>query len=261
MADENLHYQIDPVLAPVVVQAFTRYLEGATIKEITKELNAKGVRSKRGKEISENTVSLMLNNRKYIGEYRFRDVVVPNGIPAIVPQDLFDRVQERMAANKKAPAKHKAEDEYLLTTKLFCGTGKCMMAGEIGTRQNDTTYRYYKCPGVKYHRGCDKKTVRKAWIEDLVIQQIKEIIFDDDLIEKLADIVISVQEQENTVVPVLQRQLVKIEKGIENMLNAIQQGIITPSTKQRMDELEMRKNQLIVQIGKEEIAKPSFTKD
>jgi site-specific DNA recombinase len=54
---------------------------------------------------------------------------------------------------------------------------------------------------------------------------------------------------------------VKIEKGIENMLNAIQQGIITPSTKQRMDELEMRKNQLIVQIGKEEIAKPSFTKD
>ena len=136
-----------------------------------------------------------------------------------------------------------------------------MMAGEIGTSQNDTTYRYYKCPGVKYHRGCDKKTVRKAWIEDLVIQQIKEIIFDDDLIEKLADIVISVQEQENTVVPVLQRQLVKIEKGIENMLNAIQQGIITPSTKQRMDELEMRKNQLIVQIGKEEIAKPSFTKD
>ena len=95
----------------------------------------------------------------------------------------------------------------------------------------------------------------------MVIQQIKEIIFDDDLIEKLADIVISVQEQENTVVQVLQRQLVKIEKGIENMLNAIQQGIITPSTKQRMDELEMRKNQLIVQIGKEEIAKPSFTKD
>ena len=261
VADENLHYQIDPVLAPVVVQAFTRYLEGATIKEITKELNAKGVRSKRGKKISENTVSLMLHNRKYIGEYRFRDVVVPNGIPAIVPKELFDRVQERLAANKKAPAKHKAEDEYLLTTKLFCGKCKCMMAGESGTSQNDTTYRYYKCPGVKYHRGCDKKTVRKVWIEDLVIQQIKAIIFDDDLIERLADMVIEVQEQENTIIPVLQRQLAEVEKGIENMLNAIQQGIITPSTKQRMDELEMRKNQLIVQLGKEEIAKPSFTKD
>ena len=81
------------------------------------------------------------------------------------------------------------------------------------------------------------------------------------LIERLADMVIEVQEQENTIIPVLQRQLAEVEKGIENMLNAIQQGIITPSTKQRMDELEMRKNQLIVQLGKEEIAKPSFTKD
>ena len=61
VADENLHYQIDPVMAPIVVEVFTRYLEGTTIKEITKELNAKGIRSKRGKEISENTVSLMLH--------------------------------------------------------------------------------------------------------------------------------------------------------------------------------------------------------
>ena len=54
-------------------------------------------------------------------EYTYRDVVVPDGIPAIVPQDLFDRVQEKLAKNKKAPARHKAEDDYLLTTKLFCG--------------------------------------------------------------------------------------------------------------------------------------------
>ena len=255
--DENLHYRIDPVLAPVVVRAYERYLEGATIKEI----NAKGIRSRRGKEISENTVSLMLHNRKYIGEYRFRDVIVPNGIPAIVSQDLFDRVQERMASNRKAPAKYKAQEEYLLTTKLFCGKCKCMMAGESGTSQNETTYRYYKCPGVKYHRGCDKKTVRKDWIEEIVIKQIKAIIFSDSLIEKLADMVLEIQNQENTVIPILQQQLAETEKSIENMLNAIQKGIITPSTKQRMDELESRKNELILQIGKEKTAKPSFTKE
>ena len=202
-----------------------------------------------------------LINRKYIGEYRFRDVIIPNGISAIVPQDLFDCVQERMAANKKAPAKHKAEDEYLMTTKLFCGKCKYMMAGESGTSQNETTYRYYKCPGVKYYRGCDKKTVRKGWIEELVIQQIKAIIFDDDLIEQLADMVLEVQKQENAVVPVLQRQLAKVEKSIENMLNAIQQGIITSSTKQRMDELENRKSELLTQIGKKKITKPMLIRD
>lgn len=171
-ADGDLRYKIDPIMAPIVVEAFTMYSEGSTMKDIARKFNTRGIRTKRGTEISINTITSKLHNRKYIGECQFRDVVIPNGVPAIVLQELFDRVQERTAANKKAPAKHKAEDEYLLTTKLFCGKCKSMVAGESGTSRNEATYRYYKCPGVKYHRGCDKKTVKKLWIEDYVIEQI-----------------------------------------------------------------------------------------
>ena len=56
-----------------------------------------------------------------IGELKFRDVVVPDAIPPIVPLELFEDVQEKIAKNKKAPARRKAEDDYLLTTKLHCG--------------------------------------------------------------------------------------------------------------------------------------------
>ncbi len=49
-----------------------------------------------------------------------------------MPEDLFERVQDMMKANKRAPAKH-TEDEYILTTKLFCGKCKCLTAGESGT--------------------------------------------------------------------------------------------------------------------------------
>ena len=80
-----------------------------------------------------NSVQRMLSNRRYMGEYTFRDIVVPDGIPAIVPKELFDRVQEKMAKNKKAPARHKAEDDYLLTTKLFCGYCGAYLCGESGT--------------------------------------------------------------------------------------------------------------------------------
>ena len=41
----------------------------------------------------------------------------------IVSAELFNDVQEKMLKNKKAPARRKAEDDYLLTTKLFCGYG------------------------------------------------------------------------------------------------------------------------------------------
>ena len=47
-----------------------------------------------------NSVGHILHNRRYIGEFRYRDVIVPDGIPAIVPQDLFDRVQEKLAKPK-----------------------------------------------------------------------------------------------------------------------------------------------------------------
>lgn len=58
----------------------------------------------------------MLKNRRYLGEYKFREIVHKNAFPAIISKDLFERVQERMVKNQKAPARHKAEDDYILTT-------------------------------------------------------------------------------------------------------------------------------------------------
>lgn len=260
--DSNQYFQIDPITAPAVLDAFKHYADGASMQEITDEMNIKGIRTKRGGKISINSVTRMLHNRKYIGEFKYRDIVQPDGIPVIVPQELFERVQERMAANKKAPAKHKAEDEYLLTTKLLCGKCQCYMVGESGTsRQKNKVHRYYKCVSVKNHKGCDKKTVRKEWIENLVIDYIRRIIFDDELIEMLADKIMEMQGAENTTLPLLKKQYAGTQRSIDNLLNAIQQGILTPSTKQRMEDLERQKSELSVQIMKEEMAKPTLTKD
>ncbi len=259
--DENQFYQINPVTAPAVLEAFQNYANGATMQEITDELNIKGIRTTQGTKVTLNTVTRMLHNRKYIGEYQYRDVVIPNGIPAIVPVKLFESVQERAAANKKAPARHKAEDEYLLTTKLFCGYCGCLMTGESGTSHTQELYRYYKCRGIRNGNGCTKKTVRKYWIEDVVIGLIQKFIFDDELLDKLADTLVERLGAENTTLPILLRQLAEVEKGIENILNAIQAGIFTSSTKQRLESLEAEKQELSVQIIKEEVSRPSISKD
>ena len=71
-----------------------------------------------------------------------------------MPQELFDRVQDMMVKNKKAPAHHKAEDDYLLTIKLFCGY--------CGASRSGAVHHYYKCVSVKKRRAdCKKKAVRK----------------------------------------------------------------------------------------------------
>ena len=47
-----------------------------------------------GGKLTCSSMNTMLKNRRYIGELSFRDIVVPDAIPAIVPKDLFDRVQK-----------------------------------------------------------------------------------------------------------------------------------------------------------------------
>lgn len=46
------------------------------------------------------------------------------------------------------------------------------------------------------------------------------------------------QRQENTAVSLLNKRLDEVNESISNILSAIEQGIITPSTKQRLEELE-----------------------
>ena len=259
--DEQQYFQIDPLVAPAVLDAFKSYAKGATMQEITDDLNIKGIRTTQGTRITLNTVTRMLHNRRYTGEYQYRDVVVPGGIPAIVPKELFERVQERAASNKKAPAKHKAEDEYLLTTKLYCGYCQCLITGESGTSRSKEVHRYYKCRGTRKGGTCEKKTVKKKWIEDAVILLIQKFILDDALMDRLADKLIEKLNAENTVLPLLCKQLTETQKGIDNIINAIQAGIFTASTKQRLEELEAEKSELSVQILKEEMAKPSITKE
>ena len=118
---EDRHFEIDPLAAPYILEAYKKYDAGATITEIRDWMNEHGIRNTLGNPMTFNSVEHLLKNRRYIGEFKYRDVVIPDGIPAIVPKELFDSVQDKMEKNKKAPSRHKAEDDYLLTTKLYCG--------------------------------------------------------------------------------------------------------------------------------------------
>ena len=259
--DSERKFHIDPLASPFVLESFTKYRDGLTMKEIRDWLNENGIKNPVGGEFTYNSVEHMLKNRRYIGELKFRDVVVPDAIPPIVPLELFDDVQEKIAKNKKAPARRKAEDDYLLTTKLFCGYCGALMFGESGTSRTGEVHRYYKCATAKKHKGCKKKTVRKEWLEDLVIAETMKLIQDDAVIDAIVAEVMELQDQENTTLPLLEKQMREVENGIENMLNAIQAGVLTNSTKSRLEKLEAQQKELEVRIAEEKIARPRLSEN
>ncbi|MBQ7121069.1 MAG: recombinase family protein [Clostridia bacterium] len=260
--NNDKRFELDPVVAPAIREAFEQYVNGASMLEIVNEMNSKGIRNSRGNKININIVTRMLHNRRYLGEYRYKDTVVTTAIPRIVSDELFEKVQEKLKVNQKASAKHKAEEEYLLSTKLFCGKCGKAMNGESGTSATkDRIYRYYKCMGVKKHLGCDKKTEKKELIEDIVVGYARQMLDNEALLNEIADSIMEALNADNTLLPVLYKERRDIEKKIDNMLDAIQQGIITASTKQRLEELEQQKKELVIQIAKEEKARPKLTKE
>lgn len=108
---------------------------------------------------------------------------------------------------------------------------------------------------------CDKKTVKKEWIEDIVVKHTHEMMIDDNVIEDIASIVFRNAKKENPAIQLLKQRLSETENALNNILRAIEEGIITPTTKQRMIELEQTRDEIKLKLIKEEMKKPTITKE
>jgi len=168
--DEDKKFQIDEKTAPVVQKIFEMYASGSTIFQIINHLNERNIKTSRGVEFNKNSLRLMLSNKRYIGIYTYKDKEIKDGIARIISDELFYKVQEILQKNKKAPARAKAKDEYLLTTKLFCGHCKAMMTGMSGTARTGAIHNYYACNNrlmIVFNAGNRPVTVDTELIDEL----------------------------------------------------------------------------------------------
>ena len=134
------------------------------------------------------------------------------------------------------------------------------MAGESGRGCKGIVYHYYKCSGAKRKLGCKKKAIRKNWIEDVVVKYTVTQVLTDTVISRIADAIVIMQEQEDTVTPVLKQQLQQCETEIRNVMKAIRQGILTDSTRECLEELEQQRDSLRGSIAQLQLERRKFTK-
>lgn len=261
---EDRKYKIDPVGAKIVQEIFQMYADGMSTTQIIKECNERGYKTSRGNSFNKNSLRTMLKNDKYIGVYRFMDVVIEDGVPPIISRELFNKVQATLSHNFSARARNKAKEDYLLTTKLFCGHCGASMVGESGTSKSGKVHFYYKCVDRKRKHSCNKKVEKKDWIEEVVVRFTVEKVLTDENIDRIATKAMEIIEKESadtTYIEGLQSELKDINKKIKNIMTAIEEGIITSTTKGRLEELEAEKNEVEGRIAREEMKKPLLTKE
>lgn len=240
-------FVIDVETAPTVRLIYELYAKGKTISEIVEILNSKGLRTLRNRPFTQNSLRTMLKNEKYIGIYTFKDEIRIEGtIPPIVDEELFYKVQEMLRYNQKAAAHKNSPAEYLLTEKLFCGRCGEMMVGVSGTSHTGMRHHYYYCAAQR-KKKCTKKPVRQAWIENLVIEHVIALLQDEKLISFIAENTYQYYLEQNTdssYTESLQKALADVEASISNLIRALEAGIFSSSTKQRLEELEEQKTEL-----------------
>ncbi len=223
VVDKDKKFQVDPESALTVKYIFESYVKGDTVTKITENLNNQGFKNPRGRKFSKSSVMLILQNKRYIGIYTYKGTETPGGIPRIISDELFNKAADKFAKNKKAPARLKAQEEYILTTKLFCGHCKEMMVGYSGTSRNGKVHHYYACKNrIKKEKTCAKQYVQKDYIENLVIDKCREILTADN-IAKIAKEIVSSCEKGNDLTEMkrLEKQLKDIERKQNNLMNAI----------------------------------------
>ena len=257
-------YEIDPYEAKAVREIFERYARNEPIIDIVRWLNDNGYKTTTGGQFNKNSLRRILTNDKYIGVYRYDDIVIEDIIPPIIDRELFERVQSTFEYNKHFRAKQKAIDPYLLTGKLFCGHCGAMMIGESGTSRHGTTYRYYKCATRKREHACDKKIERKEWVERIVVEYTINHVLTDENIEKIAEKVVELITQEysdKSMLAELTARLDDVTARFSNLLKALEQGVISESVANRISELEKEKKSLEKKIASEKMSKSTITKD
>lgn len=243
---EDGRFAIHEAEAEIVREIYRKVAEGAAFVDLCNDLNGRGIKTKKGGLWNKGSFHRMLTNETYIGVYRYSDVRIEGGVPAIIDKALFLEVGQKLKTKKNPQGRHRENGEYMLTGKLFCGPCGSPMVGVAGTGKHGELHHYYVCQKRRRREGCEKQNVVRDWIERVVVSATLEAVLQPEVIEWVADQVMAYQEREANSAQLLslRDQLEASQKGIENILKAIEAGIITPSTKRRLQELEAEAQRL-----------------
>ena len=245
-------FSVDEEAAAIVREIFERYASGEKRADIVRELQRRNVKTSLGKAFTYNSLSRLLHNKRYLGIYMYQGTETPGGMPRILDDALFYKVQDMMERSKHMPGHVLAKEEYLLTTKLFCGYCKEMMVGYKGTSKTGRSYHYYCCRKARKHE-CHKKIIGKRLIEDRVIAACLSLLTDENMAfiaQKIAEE--CSRDPENLTIKMLKRSIKEANTAIDNLLIAIESGQAVETLSERLTRRQAEKADLEAQLAVEQ---------
>ena len=262
--DEEKRFIINEETAPIVKQMFEMLANGYNYAEIARYMNERGIPTSRGGKWNKNSFHSIFANRRYLGKYIFQGNEIDGGMPRIIDDELFEEVQRVLEKYAQAPSRGKALEEYLLSEKLICGKCGNKMTGISGTSKNMTVHHYYKCNGNP-KANCDKRSVRKQFIEDEVINAIVGAngVLTDEFIDMVAaETYLLIQAERNdSEIKRIEGVITDNQSAINNLMQALMRGKIADTLLAQIEKLERENAELNATIESEKALQINYTYD
>ena len=247
---EDKRLTIDEKEAPAVREIYTQYAEGKTKSEIAKWLNDHGYRTRHGKQFTCNNFNTILANPAYSGHAKCRDIEIET--PAIIEKELYDTVQNKLAAN--APARGKKTDKryFALTGKLYCGLCGRAMTSDLGTSQNGTVHAYYSCSRRKTAHGvrggkCKKKSERQDFLEWYIVRQTMSHVLTDARIAEISERLEKLSREDQASISI--REIEARQKEINKELDDLTDKLIATNNQSIISRINTRADELTAELS------------
>jgi len=276
--------------AEIVQRIFIAFADGESPRQIAKALNSEDIKGPRGKGWTDSTIrghakrgTGIINNKLYIGRFvwnRQRFIKNPktgkrvsrlnpesewivHEVPdlRIISDNLWHSVKARQQliaetspqACPKNTTTGARRPKYLLSGLLKCGA----CGGGFTLISKDR----YGCANRKNRGTCtNATTIRRDEIEDRVLAGLTDKLLSPDALNAFLEAYLTeareIEQSANEDRKSSERQLRQIGKKIDNILNAIEQGVVTESTTARLKQLEAERAEINAQ-SPEPLALPS----
>lgn len=229
----------NPVQAPQVRGMYDRYRSGETMEEIAAWLASEGARTLRGNLWSVTAIGNALRNPAYKGVYAYAGTEVEGGMPAIVPEEEWDEVEEIRLRRKNSKRRRRVND-YLLTEKVYCARCGKPMCGTAGTGRSGRKYTYYGC----MHRGGCRVRVPSDAVEQTVLAALTDMLSDPGTVDAIAADMLELAEGRVRHAPEWRSEATESRRRRDRLVAAVADGLPVDSVRDQIVGLEERIREL-----------------
>jgi site-specific DNA recombinase len=281
-------YSINEAEASVVRRVYEMYtVEGLSIAEITRRLNREGIPPRRAGRWERSVVWGMLRNPAYRGvacfgktrlsprtqmrPQRRRGITTPSNtaghqrpreewieipVPALVAEENFARAQQLLNHNKIRSRRRTITPSVV---QGIVGCAKCGYAlSRTSTQTSARKIHYYKCIGSDSWRKlggpvCDNnRFIRQELLDQIVWAEVVRLLEDPALIQQELDRRLAAARTSDPTrkrEQSLQRELSQVDKGIDRLLTAYQEELLSlEQLRERMPMLRQRQQALRAEL-------------